>query len=53
MARPALVEGDPGLVIAPGGTVRMVLDFVVQGRQIVEISLIADPNAVAALALEF
>lgn len=53
MARPALVEGDPGLVIAPGGTVRMVLDFVMEGRQIVEISLIADPNAVAALALEF
>lgn len=53
MARPALVEGDPGLVIAPGGTVRMVFDFVVEGGRIVEISLIADPDAVAMLELEY
>ena len=53
MARPALVEGDPGLVIAPGGTVRMVFDFVLEGGRIVEISLIADPDAVAILELEF
>jgi RNA polymerase sigma-70 factor (ECF subfamily) len=47
------VEGDPGLVIAPSGTVRMVFDFVVEGGRIVEISLIADPDAVAMLELEF
>ncbi|MFT3722334.1 MAG: sigma-70 family RNA polymerase sigma factor [Hyphomonadaceae bacterium] len=53
MARLALVEGDPGLVIAPGGTVRMVFDFMIAGDRIVEISLIADPAAIATLELEF
>jgi RNA polymerase sigma-70 factor (ECF subfamily) len=52
-ARLALVDGDPGLVFAPGGQPRMVVDFVLEAGRIVEISLIADPERVAARNLEF
>jgi RNA polymerase sigma-70 factor (ECF subfamily) len=53
MAQPALVEGDPGLVIALGGAVRTVFDFVIEEGRIVEISLIAQPETIAGLELEF
>jgi RNA polymerase sigma factor (sigma-70 family) len=49
-AQPALVDGEPGLVIAPGGVARMVFDFVIEEGSILEISLIANPETVAALA---
>ena len=49
-AQPALVDGEPGLVIAPEGVARMVFDFVIEEGRILEISLIANPEAVAALA---
>ena len=51
-ARPALVAGDPGLVFAPGGKPMVVFDFVVEQGRIVEISLIADPERIAALDLQ-
>ena len=53
MAQLALVDGDVGLVIAFGGKPQMVFDFVVEGRRIVEICLIADPQSVRGLDLEF
>ena len=49
---PALVDGDAGLAIAFGGQTRMVFDFVVENGRITEISLIADPQSVAALDVE-
>ena len=42
--RPALVNGSPGVVIAPGGTPASVAGFVVAGGRIVEIDLLADPR---------
>jgi RNA polymerase sigma-70 factor (ECF subfamily) len=52
-ARVATVDGDPGLVFAPGGQARVVVDFVLEGGRIAEISLIANPERIAAIDLEF
>jgi len=52
-AQLALVDGDTGLAIAPGGQPRVVMDFVLDNGRIVEISLIADPERIAALDLKF
>jgi RNA polymerase sigma factor (sigma-70 family) len=49
----ALVDGDSGLVFAPGGQPRMVVDLVLENGRIVEISMIADAERIAALDLEF
>ena len=51
-AQLALVDGDQGLVIAPQGQPRLVIDFVLEDGRIVEISLIGDPERIAALDLE-
>jgi RNA polymerase sigma factor (sigma-70 family) len=51
-ARRALIEGEAGLVFAPGGKPMVVFDFVVEHGRIVEISLIADASYIAALHLE-
>lgn len=53
IAQLALVDGDPGLVFAPGGRLRTVVDFVIEDGRIAEISMIADPERIAALDLEF
>ena len=42
-ARPALVDGVPGAVWAPGGQPRVVLSFTVTHGKIVAIDTIADP----------
>jgi hypothetical protein len=42
-ARPALVNGTVGVVVAPRGRVLMVLGFTIRGQKIVEIDAIADP----------
>ena len=52
-AQLAWVDGDPGLVFAPGGQPRVVVDFVLENDRIVQISMIADPVRVAALELKF
>lgn len=52
-AQLALVDGDSGLVFAPGGRPRVVVDFVLENGRIVEISMIADPERIAALDLKF
>jgi ketosteroid isomerase-like protein len=51
-AQPALVDGEAGLVFVIGGQPRAVIDFVVEDGRILEISLIADSQSVAALELE-
>ena len=48
-ARLALIEGDVGLVFAPGGKPMVVFDFVVENARIIEISLVADTRRIAAL----
>jgi RNA polymerase sigma factor (sigma-70 family) len=52
-ALPAFVDDDAGLVFAPGGQPRMVVDFVLENGRIVEINMIADAERIAALDLEF
>lgn len=51
-AQLALVDGDSALVFAPGGHPRVVLDFVLENGRIIEISMIADPERIAALDLK-
>jgi RNA polymerase sigma-70 factor (ECF subfamily) len=43
-ARPALIDGDIGLVIAPTGTPRVALAFTIEGGGILEIEMIAEPE---------
>lgn len=43
-AEPALVDGLPGVVVAPGGRLTMVLRFTVSGDAITEITIDADPK---------
>jgi RNA polymerase sigma factor (sigma-70 family) len=50
-AQPALIDGDVGLVYAPGGKPFVVFDFVIENGRVVEISLIADRTSIAALDL--
>jgi RNA polymerase sigma-70 factor (ECF subfamily) len=49
MAQLATVDGDPCLVFAPGGTVRMAADFIVENGRVIEIALIAEPDRLALL----
>jgi RNA polymerase sigma-70 factor (ECF subfamily) len=53
IAQLAWVDGDAGLVFAPGGRPRMVVDFVLENGLVVEISMVADPKRIAALDLAF
>lgn len=50
-ARLALINGTVGAVWAPGGIPRVVFDFTIVDGKIREISLIADPERIATLAL--
>ncbi len=50
-ARPALVDGAMGVVVAPRGRLLMVLRFRVRGGKIVEIDAIADPARLRRLDL--
>jgi RNA polymerase sigma-70 factor (ECF subfamily) len=52
-AQIVFVEGDAGLVFAPDGQPRVVMDFVLENDRIVEISMIASPERLAALDLKF
>ena len=52
-ARLALVDGDPGLVFAPGGQARVLVEFVVDEGRILEVSLIADSAQIATLGVAF
>jgi RNA polymerase sigma factor (sigma-70 family) len=50
-ARPALVDGAPGLVWASGGRPRVVFDFTIADGKIVEIEMVADPERIGQLDL--
>jgi RNA polymerase sigma-70 factor (ECF subfamily) len=51
-ARPAIVHGAAGLVVAPGRRPVAVVGFTVAGGRIVAIDLIADPGKLRALDLD-
>jgi RNA polymerase sigma factor (sigma-70 family) len=50
-ARPALVNGTAGIVVAPHGRPVSVLGFTVAGGRIVEIDILADPERLRRLDL--
>jgi RNA polymerase sigma factor (sigma-70 family) len=50
-ARPVLVNGTPGFLIAPKGEPYALLAFTVVGDKIVEIDILADPDRLRALDL--
>jgi RNA polymerase sigma-70 factor (ECF subfamily) len=50
-ARVALVNGMPGIVVAPNGRLRIVLIFTIRRGRIVEIDVIADPERLRQLVL--
>jgi RNA polymerase sigma factor (sigma-70 family) len=50
-ARPALVDGVPGLVWTAGGRPRVVFGFGITDGRIVEIELVADPERIGRLDL--
>jgi RNA polymerase sigma factor (sigma-70 family) len=52
-AKAALVDGEPGIVFAPGGRPRVVFDLVIEDGRILEINLIADATSISALELSF
>jgi RNA polymerase sigma-70 factor, ECF subfamily len=51
-AQLALIDGDVGLVFAPGGRPMVVFDFVIEKGRIAQISLTADASSIAALDLK-
>ncbi|GAA4904093.1 RNA polymerase ECF family sigma subunit [Actinomycetospora succinea] len=51
-AQPALLDGVPGAVFAPGGTVYSAFDIVIVDGRIVAIEMIADPEVLAGLDVE-
>jgi RNA polymerase sigma-70 factor (ECF subfamily) len=50
-ARPALVNGAAGVVVAPGGRPSAVVAFTVSDGKIIEIDVFADPERLRQLAL--
>lgn len=50
-ARVMLVDGEPGIAVAPAGRLRMVMTFVVQEERITGIEIVADPQRLAAFVL--
>jgi RNA polymerase sigma factor (sigma-70 family) len=50
-ARPALIDGDPGLVVAPHGRLRIALTIHIENAKITEIDVIGEPSRLAALAI--
>ena len=53
VARPALIDGVPGLVWSHGGHPRIVFDFIVENGRIVAIDLIGDPERLQEMDLVF
>jgi RNA polymerase sigma factor (sigma-70 family) len=51
-ARPALIDGIPGAVFAPGGRPYAVFNFVVRDGAVASIELLSDPETIAGLDLE-
>ena len=52
-ARPALIDGLPGLVWSQGGVPKVVFGFTISGGTIVAIDILADPELLAAVELEY
>jgi RNA polymerase sigma-70 factor (ECF subfamily) len=46
-----LVDGEPGIVVAPNGKLRLVMTFETVGRKIAAIDIVADPCRLEKLTL--
>lgn len=53
IAQLILISGEWGLVFAPGGKPRMVVNFAIENGRIIEIRMTADAESIAALELQF
>ncbi|HET8630330.1 MAG TPA: sigma-70 family RNA polymerase sigma factor [Thermomicrobiales bacterium] len=51
-AQPAMIDGVPGAVWAPGGTPRVVFGFTIRDGKVVEIALVADAERLSRLQIE-
>ena len=51
LARPALVDGALGVVVAPQGRLLLVLNLTFAGDRIASIDVVADPDRLEALDL--
>ncbi len=51
VAEVALVDGAPGIVVAPRGRLEVVLQTQVTGRRITEIRVVADPRLLERLEI--
>jgi RNA polymerase sigma-70 factor (ECF subfamily) len=51
-ARPALVDGLPGAVFAPGGNPAVAFSFLVDDGHVIAIELLSDPEVLADLEIE-
>jgi RNA polymerase sigma-70 factor (ECF subfamily) len=52
-ARPAMVDGELGLVVAPDGELRVALMLVFDGNRISAIDAVADPDQLTAIRFAF
>jgi RNA polymerase sigma-70 factor (ECF subfamily) len=52
-ARPALLDGIPGLVWAKAGTIRVAFRFTFAGERVAAIDLVADPDELARMDIDF
>ena len=50
-AQPALVDGNVGVVVAPGGRLMMVLKFTIRSGKIVEMDAVAAPERLREIDL--
>jgi RNA polymerase sigma factor (sigma-70 family) len=50
-AQPALIDGDPGLVVAPHGRLRIAPTIHIENDKITEINVIGEPSRLAELAI--
>jgi len=52
-ARKALLDGEPGLVWAMGGEIKMIFEFLIDRGRIVAIEMVADADRLSATKVEF
>lgn len=46
-----MVDGDVGIVVAPGGRLTLVLTFAITGDRITRVHILAGPDRLARLAI--
>ncbi len=51
VARPALIDGAPGVAVAPNGQLKLVLEITLKDNRIAEIRAVADPERLRNLDL--